>query len=88
VNRSYPGAPPVWGVPWRGVESRSLTCGDTVCRHTFPRFSRTWVTWGGYWEGQGVCIADDPESPGGIGRGPVWLRGRTAECHRMPGGSV
>ena len=46
MNRSYPGAPPVWGVPWRGVESRSLTCGDTVCRHTFPRFSRTWVTWG------------------------------------------
>jgi hypothetical protein len=24
-------------------------------------------TGGGYWEGQGVCIADDTESPWGIG---------------------
>jgi hypothetical protein len=23
---------------------------------------------------------------GGIGRGSVWVRGRTDECHRMPGG--
>ena len=86
-KRSHPGAPPVWGVPWRGVGSGSLTCGDTVCRHTSPRFSGTWVTRGRYWEGQGVCTADDPESLGGTGRGPVWLLGRTAECHRMPGGS-
>ena len=40
-NRSHPGTPPVWGVPWRGVGSGSLTCGDTVCRHTSPRFSGT-----------------------------------------------
>jgi hypothetical protein len=25
-------------------------------------------------------------SAGGIGRVSVWVRGRTAECHRMPGG--
>ena len=87
-NRSHSGAPPVWDVPWRGVGSGSLTCGDSVCRHTSPRFSGTWVTRGRILEVQGVCIADDPESHGGIGRGPVWVRGRTAECHRMPGVSV
>jgi hypothetical protein len=38
------------------------------------------------WEGQGVCIADDPASVWGIGRGSVCVRERTAEYNRMPGG--
>ena len=87
-NWSHPGTPPVWGVAWRGVASGSLTCGDIVCRRTSPRFPGTWVGRGGFWQDQGVCIADDPESAGGIGRGSVWVRGRTAECNRMPGGPV
>ena len=45
-NRSHLGTPPVWGVLWRGVWSASLTCGDTVFRHTSPRFCGTGVTRG------------------------------------------
>ena len=52
-NRSHPGAPPVWVVPWRGVGSGSLTCGGTVCRHISPRFSGTWVTRGRILGGSG-----------------------------------
>jgi hypothetical protein len=85
-NGSHPGAPPVRGVLWRGVGSGSLTSGGTVYRHIFLGFSGFGAHGGGYWEGQGVCIADDPESPGGSG-GPIWLCGRATEYHRVPGGS-
>ena len=49
------------GVLWRGVGSGSLCAG--TYSWGFPRFG---VHGGGHWEGQGVCIADDPESPWGI----------------------
>jgi hypothetical protein len=51
----------VRGVLWRGVGSGSLCAG--TYSWGFPRFG---VHGGGHWEGQGVCIADDPESPWGI----------------------
>ena len=80
---------PVWAwqgrVPWRGVGSRSLTCGDSVQAHipeVFRDMGRTGEDFGRVRASALQTIL----RAGGIGRGSVWVRGRTAECHRMPGG--
>jgi hypothetical protein len=70
------------GCPMEGCGS--LTCGGTVCRHISPGFSGTWFAQGKILGGSGRLHCRRSRGDRG---GPVWLRGRTTECHRVPGGS-